>query len=272
MNTIERLLEDFCRYPENNKVIDPDFIEHFILVYSKYLQLQEYVRNVNIKYGYGFEDLAIYDCDERYIEVYYDFLKSNAKQSVYCFSFYKSIGKYEKNYYQNIVMLSTLIHEICHADDNKLLLNGPYGLKTYFINAGYNLSGKCGKRTKDAAYYYCPAERFANIGAAERKKEFLEPISDELFRLGVVLNIDILENLVKGYDKDLVCPISKFFDIIHKRWFWKELDFYSDNGDELLRNVKDLYSLDERLRFGLPIAEGEYHYMNRLIKKERSRR
>lgn len=267
----KKLLEEFWKYSENGKVIEDDFVEHFILTYSNLEGLTDYVKSVEIDYEYDCKDLAVYDEIEHFIIVYYNFLRKNSRLSVYNLSFNGKLNKQQIISYQNIIILIVLIHEICHADDNKTLRNGPYGLKTYLINAGFYLGEGCSQDIKDISYEYCPLERLANIGATEKSKSFLEPVVKELPYLKGFAEFEFLKELTKGYDESRRGNTVKFFKIINKLEFWCGLDFYSPDSNELLKNVKSMYSLDERLRFGLPIDNKEHANMTRLL-NDRKRR
>lgn len=271
MKTREKLLEEFWRYCVKGRVIDTDFVEHFILEYSKAEGLKDYVRKVEIDYKVDSTDLANYDEVLFAITIYYMFLKENSRDRVESLLFRSKLNFDQVVAYQNILMLMIFMHEICHGDDNKTLRNGPYGIKTYLINAGFYLNEGCSQDIKDIAYEYCPLERMANVGAVERMSSFLEPVVKELPYLAYFEDFEFLKELTKGYDENERGYTVKFFKILNKYEFWKGLDFYSPNSAELIANVKELYSLDERLRLGLPIDRKECLRMTRLLNNSKIR-
>ncbi|UKI26502.1 MAG: hypothetical protein L6V91_06910 [Bacilli bacterium] len=57
--------------------------------------------------------------------------------------------------------------------------------------------------------------------------------------------------------------------MIGNELIWKNLPFYSDKNKKIVKNTKKIFTLQERLTYGLPIDYKEYEKVDR--EKERVR-
>ena len=185
----------------------------------------------------------------------------------------------EAIYYQNIMILLCLFHELEHSrqavvsQDKKTLyqLLIYYGKSLGLSSQNQPSTSKYANQKKqlyEKTYQYNPCERDAYIYSA---KEVLEIIAkEETISTNIQKYIEYLfiKFSLSGYiapKEKIISPTETFLTMIGKRDIWQEMPFYSNLDLVLYSRVKARYTLEERLRYGLPISINEY---KQLIEKE----
>ena len=76
------------------------------------------------------------------------------------------------------------------------------------------------------------------------------------------INNELLTKRLGGYSLDegkVTSPTTAFFNKSGQTKNLDKISWYSKDNNECLKNVSDLYSLNERLDYGLPISVDEYN-------------
>ena len=78
---------------------------------------------------------------------------------------------------------------------------------------------------------------------------------------------EMLREYLEDRNKCISCPTQVYLLGTKQDDIWYELDFYSEDYYQLLKNVSDQYSLDRRLSLGLPI---DYDEHIKLLKRKKN--
>ena len=155
---------------------------------------------------------------------------------------------FETTLYKNLAILQILLHEVEHANQQKIAYNDN-SLEallirlSYLVNNGYN----------EKLYDYCPEDRWAEIKSFEEIHTLISLINNRLIRLPDILETEKLKRLLRGYHyKDFLInvPIVDYFTLGNKKDL---IDAF-----ELSNNVQEKYTLYDRFKYGFPVSVSEY--------------
>lgn len=265
---MEEVLDLLCRYSTRRMFIDENFIDELINNFIVEKKLGSYVLYNAPGKPDKTELLGNYDFDQYFVEIYLKNLKEDVELAFDGILLSDRLSIFEQYFYKNVIALETVFHELGHANQNKIRYIGRHGLKTDIIKIGIDLFKTKNKKLIDSSYYVSPLERMAETYSYEQLTTFLEPILKEIKGLKNFIECKALEARLKAYDKRLVSPTEKFFEILGEYELWQGFDFYSPDRERTLKNTKKLYSLEERLIMGLPIEQKEYCRLRELRNKK----
>ena len=106
-----------------------------------------------------------------------------------------------------------------------------------------------------------PDERLAEIKSHEGVASVLTEISSEVPNLIEFENACILESKLRGYtfDKErIISPTIDYLISTDKSFALQKFEWFNKDSRACLKNVQSLFSLDERLTYGLPIDSSEF--------------
>lgn len=163
-------------------------------------------------------------------------------------SYIININKFEETLYINLSILQILLHEIEHANQQKISYNSNtlealIIRLSYLVNNGYS----------EKLYEFCPEERLAEIKSFEEISSILSYINNRLILLPDIIEMEKLKRQLRGYHykKNFVTvPIVEYFTLGNKGNLLEAFDL----SDSVLNN----YTLDDRYKYGFPISNIEY--------------
>lgn len=230
-----------------NKILNINDIDKILelLVFNKCLS--DYVLNIDIQ-PIRSNNLASYSSYTKNITIYTKTVDQMIKDIE------KSIlitNDLEILIYKNLSILQILLHEIEHANQQKIAYN-ENSLEALIIRLSYLVSNTYG----DRLYEYCPEERFAEIKSFEELLLMINYLDKKANNLSEILNVQKLQRLLRGYhyiNCSVASPLNTYFTIA--------------NRPDLLNclNLKTNL-LEEKMKFGFSISVDEYKKsMNNLI-------
>ncbi|HCI77711.1 MAG TPA: hypothetical protein DHV54_01965 [Firmicutes bacterium] len=171
-------------------------------------------------------------------------------------------------FFLNTQLLVCLFHELEHIKQRNIAQENTIFGK--FIYYGITLNKKNSSDEHDlkerikiynATYYYNPCERDAYITSPKVVKSIID--GDRLIHENILANLNwlILKSEISGYTKKrvIIPPSEMFFKYINKEEVLKEYCFSSDSRLIEYIKTKRIFTLDERLRYGLMISNSEYN-------------
>ena len=117
------------------------------------------------------------------------------------------------------------------------------------------------KTMKSEGGLILPDERLAEIKSHQEIKDTLSEISDEVPNLIEFENASILESKLRGYTFDkgrIISPTIDYLISTGKSFALQKFEWFNKDSRVCLKNVQSLFSLDERLTYGLPIDSSEF--------------
>ena len=200
----------------------------------------------------------------------------------------------------NLDIVAILLHEISHLEEfNKIkrkdleaiLLNASdlvffenlaiSRLKKYrfFLSDSFytTLIIKLQQKLYLKIYDKIPSERLANINAYRKLYESISSYQrfDELYQDAYyAVKHSLIEQYFLGYDKILNgsdcynVPLVDYFKFIKQEHLLEEFNFYSKDLTQFLDNCSSEFTLEERMRFGLPITSYETNDLSKTLFKK----
>lgn len=230
-----------------NKILDIKDIDEILglLVINKCLN--DYVLNISIQ-PIRSNNLASYSSYTKNITIYteaIDQMIKNIEKNILIAS------DLEISMYKNLSILQVLLHEVEHANQQKIAYN-ENSLEALIIRISYLIHDAYSEKL----YEYCPEERFAEIKSFEDLLLMINYLNKKLNNLSEILNTEKLQRLLRGYhyiNGSVDAPLNTYFTIGNRSDF---LNFFDLNTD----------LLNERMKFGFPISIDEYGIsMNNLV-------
>lgn len=288
---ILRLLFDYSR---NYKLVDINYIDKLIEIVVNEKELDEYIKHSKIIVSD--ESDGLLDDDLRYtIAEYVPFTKAI---TVYENSVNEMLEKtsgvsynfsdIENLFYRNASITQVILHEIEHANQEKIRLEDSsfeseiLKLSSMFLESREilrSLNSDCFDYVVDISkvrrlnykenYKYSPFERLAEIKSYTDIFNILSLIKEYIPNLVLYEQYNIHNSLFNGFD--VFSPTIYYIennakDIESSSYF----DWY-DSGDKetSLQKCKRKYSIEDRLKYGLMIDSCEYGYCEYLISNDK---
>ncbi len=285
-----RLLFD---YSINKKRVDGKYISKLLDIIINGEHLNDYVRDFKIidEYeGTGFESqesvAASYNAGKKLITLSkkgIDNLVRNRMEHSYLFS------GIEYDLYMNLLATQIILHELEHANQKKIARTGSdmeskilmisdvcdmekieklvRSQKINLLDAVLygHVKAEEYKKTYFQLYIYSPLERLAEIKSYQQIIDVLNMFNQYSKRVIEFEETCKLENMIRGYDDYSFSPTILFLTELKKQEQLKQFDWYSDNPEEALKLSKQHYSLEERLKYGLPTSNDEQEMVKTYI-------
>lgn len=249
---MENILKIIYDKSFENKILDLKDIEKILelLVINKCLG--NYILNIDIQ-PIRSNNLASYSTFTKNIIIYtgtLELMVKNIEKNILIAS------DIEKNLYKNLSILQILLHEVEHANQEKILYT-ENSLEAFIIRMSCLVSNSYNENL----YEYCPEERLAEIKSFEEILSLITIINNKLEKLSEIIETEKLQRLLRGYhySKSLVnCPLITYFKLGNKEEILQSFDWYSDTPENALSQASNIYNLNLRMKFGFPIALNEY--------------
>lgn len=279
-------------YSINRKRVDENYISELFDIIINGKNLNEYVRDYRIideceKTGFKSQySVASYNGETKIITLSkegIDIVVKNQMKYSYLFS------DIEYFLYINLLATQIILHELEHVNQEKLIHTGSdMESKILMISSAYDIklieklvmSKKINPlvaflyeyikvekyNNKYYKFYiYSPHERLAEIKSYQQIIDALSIFNQYSKRIIEFEKICKLENMIKGYDDYSFSPTILFLKKLKKQEQLKQFDWYSDNSEEALKLSMQHYSLEERLKYGLPASIYEQEMIKKYI-------
>lgn len=276
-------------YSVNGKLVDVKFIDKIIEIVVSKKSLNNYVRSVQLtnkldKNDYGVA-CAAYDLLNMKILVDYESIQIVMENESYYDQLFHTL---EQVMFRNLTITQYILHELEHAFQNKQadnksddsieakLVNASFALEQAMKNPRFLtalLNGEIpakdfiaymiqNKELYKQYYRLNPTERLAQVNSFRTITNSIEPIKEYIPNLYEFKQASLIEEMLRGYQDSWdqgSCPTQVYLFGTGKSTVWNELDFYSQDSSQLMKNVCHKYDLARRLSLGLPVSYDEYN-------------
>lgn len=228
----------------NNKILNFKDIEKILELLVIEKCLNEYILNINVQ-PIRSNNLASYSNYTKKITIYTEMVKQMVKDIK---NNILNTNNFETILYINLSILQILLHEVEHANQQKIAYNDNT-LEALIIRMSYLVNNVYDEKI----YEYCPEERLAEIKSFEEINNLISYINKDLTSLPDILKTEKLKRQLRGYHYKNDCiniPIVDYFSYGNKQELLAGIDLTS--------NVIKNYTLSERFKYGFPISIDEY--------------
>ena len=241
---MENILKIVFDKANNNEILDLKDIEKILELLVVEKSLNEYILNIDVQLIRS-NNLASYSNYTKKITIYTKTIDQMVKDID---SNILNISKFETSLYKNLSILQVLLHEIEHANQQKIAyhnnnLEALIIRLSYLVNNGYD----------EKLYEFCPEERLAEIKSFEEINTMISYINNKLDLLPNVIETEKLKRQLRGYhykNNFVTVPIVEYFTIGNKEKLLETFD--------LSKAALNKYALNDRYKYGFPISNIEY--------------
>lgn len=272
MNLYLELIELIYNYSIKGKYVDKEFIGQLINAVVKEEKLKDYVQHYTILpyCEENKEAQAVYDSNTKTIIVYRNPLEKMLEEEEKELDL---LSKIEQIFYKNVSISQIILHELEHVIQKKIeieeetieaLLFGLDNVLTIItLNQNLNLK-QCTeyfKQYKDRNYIYSPKERLAEINSYKKLLNALHLIEEFIPNLVRLAEAYKLCAMLLGYELDdkknmIIYPTVHYLQGLGIDL--KIFDWYDENPKKLIKLSEKNYSLEDRIKYGLPITDLEF--------------
>lgn len=171
----------------------------------------------------------------------------------------KTNNNLTKNLYINLSVLQVILHELEHANQEKIINCNT--LESFILRISQIV------KSQNQIYEFNPIERFAEIKSYNDLLKIVN-YENDLFLKSLIKN-DELQRKIRGYhyfNGKLYSPIELYFIKGKVDYLLSSFEWYSDDNNLFAINVDKMYSLEDSLFYGFPILDKNYYnIMNNLI-------
>lgn len=270
----DRIFEIVYNYSLNKKFIGNKAIEEICNIITYNIDFSKVLKRICIYNKIFTFDYAYYDYDEKLININIEKIITNSIED------FKGLLSSESLYlFINLYILKVLFHELNHALQIKyinkknndvetiLLLYSYFTLNIFLtINSNFKQNTLLYKKT----YNYNPAERLAEIDALSCIIKFIDKQQCVNINIKKLFQVQLINTQLLKYKsifKNIQVPSYLFLSKIGFERVWNSFDFMSDGYENQLKLAMKYYSLEDRLKLGLPISNDEYFSMIKNRKK-----
>lgn len=241
---MENILKIVFDKANNNEILNLKDIEKILELLVVEKSLNEYILNIDVQLIRS-NNLASYSNYTKKITIYTKTIDQMVKDID---SNILNISKFETSLYKNLSILQVLLHEIEHANQQKIAyhnnnLEALIIRLSYLVNNGYD----------EKLYEFCPEERLAEIKSFEEINTMISYINNKLDLLPNVIETEKLKRQLRGYhykNNFVTVPIVEYFTIGNKEKLLETFD--------LSKAALNKYALNDRYKYGFPISNIEY--------------
>jgi len=247
---MEKILQLIYDKSINNKTLDLNDIEKILELLITNKKLNEYVLNIKEKQRES-KKLASYSIETKEITIYsntIELMLNNIEKKI------KIDNYFEIELYKNLSILQIVLHEIEHANQQKIMYK-ENNLEAFILRLSNYYDNN------SLLYEYSPAERLAEIKSFEELILLINLIKNKVHQLFPALETEKNHRLLRGYhyqNNNIDSPLITYFCLSNKEHILKAFEWYNDDYNDRLKQVCSLYHLKERLIYGFPITMEEY--------------
>lgn len=282
------ILDLFCEYSKKGLLADEEYVKKIIKIVRRHKNLRRYVKKVESKdkfidpFDMDNKGIASFEHHRKSIVIYKENFAKNLKE---CEVFDPLFTGEEKIMYRNAVITLTVLHELDHADQKKMVCNKKDNSEEAVIIRAigqfevYNLSEKklkkgdidtmfkfmdllIRRRTSSRLYIFNPAEKMASVNSSQTIIDVLNPIRESYPELHEFFSAVKIEHMLTGYgeawEAGKLCPTEVYLDATNNGDIWSDLGFSTYDYNVMLEKAQSQYSLTRRLTLGFPISPDEY--------------
>ena len=242
----------------NDRILNIYDIDKILEILIDEKDLSKYISNIEVQQIRS-NKLASYSNYYKKIIVYsnvVDRMVNNIEENI------KVNNKFTKTAYINLSVLQIILHEVEHANQEKIINHNT--LESFILRIAQIVE------QEKQIYEVNPAERFAEIKSYDDIYEIIS-IDENNKRLKSLIKNDQLQRKIRGYhycNNKLNSPIELYFVKGKKEHLLSAFDWYSNNSNTYALKVSHLYNEDDTLFYGFPIFEKNYiDIMQKLIVK-----
>lgn len=254
---MENILKIIYDKSINSKIIDINDIDKILELLIDEKQLNNYILNMEVQ-PIRSNTLASYSSYSKKITIYsrtIELMLKNIESNIL------NINNFEKILYKNLLLIQVILHEIEHANQEKISYT-ENTLEAFIIRMAYTIDDSY----FETLYEYSPLERLAEIKSYKEVIFLISYLKNKLVKLPVIIEMDKLQRFLRGYhytQGKISSPLITFFKQGNKELVLETFDWYNKNS---LHMVCTQYNLDERFNYGLPITLDEYsNSMEKLV-------
>ena len=251
MENIIKIIYDKSIKNEFLNINDIETILELLIVNKS---LNNYILNLNIQPAIRSNNLASYSNHTKEITLYkktIEQMTSDIKQNII------TASDFEFMLYNNLSILQVLLHEVEHANQQKIAYS-ENTLEAFIIRLSFLVDSSYNEQL-----YECnPEERLSEIKSYQEIINLLNYINYNLDSISKILNIEEAKKLLRGYhyrEYKIANPIVTYFTLANKEKLLYAFDWYQGwIKNNTLDKFKEKYTLNERLEYGFPIYPDEY--------------
>ncbi len=241
---MENILKIVYDKTNNNEILNLKDIEKILELLVVEKCLNKYILNIDVQLIRS-NNLASYSTYTRNITVYTENIEQMVKDID---NNILNVNKFEATLYKNLSILQILLHEIEHANQQKIAyydntLEALIIRLSYLVNNGYD----------EKLYELCPEERLAEIKSFEEINTIISYINNKLELLPHIIETEKLKRQLRGYhykNNFVTVPIIEYFTIGKKEKLLEAFD--------LSKSALNKYTLNDRYKYGFLISNIEY--------------
>lgn len=228
----------------NNRILSFKDIEKILELLVIEKCLNEYILNINIQPTRS-NIIASYSNYTKKITIYIEMIEQMVKDIQ---NNILNTNNFETILYINFSILQILLHEVEHANQQKIAYN-ENTLEALIIRMSYLVDNSY----DEDLYEYCPEERLAEIKSFDEINNLIGYINQDLISLPDILKAEKLKRQLRGYhykNNFINIPIVDYFTYGNKQQLIDGLD--------ITGNAIEKYTLSDRFKYGFPISIEEY--------------
>lgn len=273
----EEIAKLIHEYAKNYKPLDFNFYAEIFKLIVKTRKLIGYVRELHQNFDDKDTAPVSYDSQTGIVEMNYIKLEVYNPEIELYFSMF---DEEEAAAFYNAVIVQYLLHSLEHAEqirrrqtatDNLLetqlmrICGRQYITRSTIEGTNWDYTFRSpidlrGLETVHRYYSYDPMERLAEIKSFETMVKIMNYLKSEYPNLLEFEQASFIESLLESYPESWefgLCPTQVYLEGVGLVEDWKNFGFPDDHG-AALEKAYDEYSLEDRLRYGLPVYPNEY--------------
>lgn len=273
----EKILELILEYANSGRKIDLEFIKRVGEIYlTRYdMNPQDYISI--IKYEDSFADLP-----EGFLAGYEFYRKSDSRNNlevshdqlrIELNAQFKNLKNYmtsrEVTLLPYIYLTKAILHEFEHVAQKYKMIENVGNQDEVKLLASTRTLRLLSLYSNPKYYSLFPHERLAEFNAVNTIIQALEPV-----RYEAPVTLDYIRGFNAGlgignYDGSKIeeCPTYKYCQLTDNLDVWKSLEFYDENRIQLIKNLCNYYSPEERFMYGLPLTKAEIETQYNILHK-----
>ena len=280
------ILKLMLDYYNKHLPVDENYIKEVSSMINKYYNLQDYVKDISdariSKNGISIKG-GSYNYADKKIEI--DIVQNQIMVNK-LISQRKGFFEPHEEELLNIIMVTiSILHEFKHALQYRLIKEGNKDcVEAKLVSASLKGVKKTNKLTiiKNAIRIYNipgygqlldstnPCERMAILYSHLEMLNILEEISHTIEHLIAFISRFYVAEELYPYELSLVSdkgPSYNYLEAYNKENIWKSMPFYDKKDDILISNAMEMYGVDQRLYYGLPVTDCELMIRKKTFKR-----
>lgn len=252
---METLLSLIYDYSIKKKILDIKSIKKIITLLIDTKKIHEHILKINI-INENNKKLASYNNYTKNIEINLlcvNNMLKNIDNSIII------SDEIEKIFYKNLLILQIILHELEHANQEKIILNEDSQDIEQLI---LKLSEQIDNNIKIKLYEICPEERLAEIKSFKDILDIINPIKKQYHELSEIIKLEEHQRLLRGYHYNngnfIESPLISYFSKTNNITMLNNFNWYNKDFNICLSSTILKYKLLDRLKYGLPIEIDEY--------------